>query len=43
MPSVGQIGNRFVGYKNEEFDPMLDEIEELQDNFNDSILSEPII
>ena len=28
MPSVGHVGNRFAGYKNEEFDPMLDGIEE---------------
>jgi len=32
MPSVGHIGNRFAGYKNEEFDPMLDDIEESDGN-----------
>ena len=28
MPNVGQINNRFRGYKNEDFDPILNEIEE---------------
>lgn len=40
MPSVGQIGNRFVGYKNEEFDPMLAEIEESNDDDEEKKMDE---
>lgn len=34
MPSVGQINNRFQGYKNEEFDPILNEIDESNEDEN---------
>jgi hypothetical protein len=37
MPSVGQIGNRFAGYKNEDFDPMLEDIEESENEQNKNL------